>query len=120
MSKPLIYVASPYTKGRECWNTHFQCRVFHQLLSDQIVTPITPLWSHLQEIVFPQPYEDWLTYDFELIARCDGLVRLNADMPDLKYFQSESLGADREATHARSLGKPVFFSIEELYQWARV
>jgi hypothetical protein len=115
--KPLVYVASPYTRGHNGWNVHFQARTFKRLLDDKLVTPIAPLWSHLQELILPQPYEDWLSYDFELIERCDALMRLNAELPEVNYSISESLGADRELAHARSLGLPTFFSIEELYKW---
>lgn len=32
--KPIVYIASPYTGGDVAINTHFQCRVFDQLLED--------------------------------------------------------------------------------------
>ena len=34
MPKPVVYIASPYTKGDVAMNTHFQCKVFDRLLSD--------------------------------------------------------------------------------------
>ena len=117
MNKPMVYVASPYTKGDPCINTNFQMRVFDQMLSDGIVTPYVPLWSHFQHTAFPRPYQDWIQYDNAIIPRLDALVRLDAVAPG--YFERESSGADREVELARSLGLPVFFSIEELYEWAR-
>jgi hypothetical protein len=38
--------------------------------------PFLPQLSVLHEMVAPLPYEEWLAYDFEVIARCDALVRL--------------------------------------------
>lgn len=120
MSKPLVYVASPYTKGDPAINTYFQCKVFDLILTDQKVTPIVPLWSHLQAVVLPRPYDDWLNYDFELIARCDALLRLNAQVERpgiIEYEQTESKGADAECTLAAKLGLPVFNALTDLYEW---
>ena len=116
--KPLVYIASPYTKGDVAMNTHFQCRVFDQLLTDGRVTPIVPLWSHFQHTVIPTPYEDWVDYDNEIIARCDACVRLNASIPSMHYLQVESSGADAEVDLFLAAGKPVFYSVEALLQWA--
>jgi len=55
MKKLVIYIASPYTSGDVAMNTHFQCKVFDELLSDGRVIPIAPLWSHFQHTVFPRP-----------------------------------------------------------------
>jgi hypothetical protein len=32
MSRPTVFIASPYTKGDVAMNTHFQCKIFDQLL----------------------------------------------------------------------------------------
>lgn len=117
MSKPLVYIASPYTKGDPCINTRFQCAVFDRMMSDDVVFPVAPLWSHFQHTCFPRPYEDWIKYDLALIERCDALVRLTADLPQLGYEVSESSGADNEVEFAHSIGLPVFFSIAECYSW---
>jgi hypothetical protein len=120
MTKPLIYVASPYTKGDPAINTHFQCLIFDRLLTDQIVIPFVPLWSHFQHGVKPRPYEDWVKYDMAIIERCDGVLRLNAEIPELNYRQCESSGADAEVARCIELNKPVFFSIEECYAWVKL
>lgn len=116
--KPLVYVASPYTRGHQGWNARAQCDAFDKLLDSGVVVPFTPLWSHFQEIVSPRPYESWLAWDFEMIARCDAMLRLDAILPQVNYHECRSSGADREVEHMRKLGKPVFYSYEELYQWA--
>ena len=118
MKRPFVYIASPYTKGDPCINTNFQCRIFDQLLNGGIVWPYVPLWSHFQHTMFPRPYQDWIEYDRVIIPRCDGLLRLDATHGD-NYSVSESSGADSEVALAESLGIPVFYSIGELYEWAR-
>jgi hypothetical protein len=118
-SKPLVFVASPYTKGDPAVNVHYQCEVFDRLLSDGVVLPLVPLWTHFQHTVFPRPYLDWVAYDQEILKVCDCCLRLTATSERLGYMVSESTGADAEVSAFRSLGRPVFFSIEELYLWVR-
>ena len=117
--RPLVYVSSPYTKGDPAINVRFQCEIFDMLLSDKVVLPIVPLWSHFQHIVFPRPYEDWLKYDLAIIPRCDAVLRLNSAFVDenIHYYQSESSGADREIELALEKSIPVFYSVETLYDW---
>jgi len=47
----------------------------------------------------------------------DCCLRLDAELPELGYLQHESSGADAEVEAFRSLGRPVFFSVEALYEW---
>lgn len=117
MSKPVVFIASPYTKGDPAMNAHFQCRVFDQLLAEGKVLPVAPLWSHFQHMMFPRPYEDWIGYDQAMLPRYDACLRLDAVVDDLGYKVSESAGADNEVATFRRLGKPVFFDIESLYEW---
>ncbi len=117
MKKPIIYIASPYTNGDPAINVRFQCRIFNQLLSEGRVWPIAPLWTHFQHILFPRPYEDWLKYDKALLPLYDGCLRLNAEEPELNYVEERSSGADGEVEAFKLMGKPVFYSIESLYEW---
>lgn len=117
MPKPVVYIASPYTKGDVAMNTHFQCKTFDTLLTDGKVWPIAPLWSHFQHTVFPRPYADWIAYDQALLPLYDACLRLTAHLPQVGYTQKESSGADGEVETFMRLGKPVFYSVEELYQW---
>ena len=116
--KPIVYIASPYTKGDSAVNTHFQCRVFDELMNAGKVWPVVPLWSHFQHIIFPRHYQDWIDYDLALIERYDACLRMNAIHLPLGYEQKESSGADGEVAKFTELGKPVFYSINELYDWA--
>jgi hypothetical protein len=115
--KPIVYIASPYTKGDVAMNVHFQCLIFDQLLTDGRVLPIAPLWSQFQHLLFPRNYEDWIRYDLGLLRLYDCCLRLRADIPRLSYEQFESKGADGEVNQFIQMGKPVFTSIEDLYSW---
>lgn len=119
MSKPWVYIASPYTCGDQALNVRFQAHVFDELLDGGLVVPIAPLWSHFQHVLQPRPYHDWILYDAEIITRVDALLRLNAVCTRTGYFQSKSEGADREVAQARNLGIPVFFSIRDMHNWVR-
>lgn len=118
MHKPIIYIASPYTKGDPELNAHFQCRVFHELMNDGIVWPVAPLWAHFHHAIFPRHYQDWIDYDLALLTRYDGCLRLDAVLPDIGYEQKESSGADGEVKAFLEMGRPVFYDKESLYLWA--
>jgi hypothetical protein len=117
--KPLVYVASPYTKGDPAINTHFQCQIFDELMNEGMVYPYVPLWSHFQHTVFPRDYSDWVEYDLGILHRMDACLRLNATNERLKYEIVESSGADGEVAHCKAIGVPVFYNIPSLYDWAR-
>ena len=119
MEKPIVYIASPYTKGDVAMNTHFQCKVFDQLLTDGKVFPVAPLWSHFQHTVFPRPYKDWIAYDQAMLKLYDCCLRLSAELPEFNYKEDESSGADGEVKIFNEMDKPVFYSINELYKWVQ-
>jgi len=114
--KPLVYIASPYSHGDRVRNARFQCDVWERLRADGRVVPIAPLWSHTQQLVHPLSHEEWLTYDFDVIARCDALLRLDVEFPD-GYVCEVSSGADREVAFALNRGLPVLLSVAGLYRW---
>jgi hypothetical protein len=116
-SKPVVYVMSPYTKGDQAINTHFQMSVFNELLDDGIVTPIIPLTSHFLHIFHPRKYQDWINYDLELIDVCHAGLRLNAEHENMNYLIKESSGADGEEARFSVQGKPVFYNKADLYRW---
>lgn len=118
--RPIVYIASPYSKGDAAINTRFQCEIFDRLMNDGKVWPAVPLWSHFQHILFPRKYQDWIDYDLAMIERYDACLRLNAKYPPLDYYIHESSGADNEVKAFERMGKPVFYSVTELYQWADV
>ncbi len=118
--KPLVYIASPYTKGGLAINVRAQHEIFDVLLDDGRCLPYAPLAAtHYQNIVFPRPYIDWITYDLELLDHCHALLRLPAlyKSPHVDYHENRSNGADREVAKFKAQQKPVFFSIEDLMDW---
>lgn len=98
-----VYIASPYSKGDIAANVHLQMETANTLINLGFC-PFVPLLTHFQHLMFPQPYEIWLAQDTEWVKACDCLLRLGG----------ESNGADREVKYMISLGKPVFYSIDEL------
>jgi hypothetical protein len=53
--------------------------------------------------------KDWYGMDRVIVSRCDAVLRL----------PGESTGADLEVAQARSEGKPVFHTVDEVIAWAR-
>lgn len=94
--KPLVYVAGPIT-GDPFGCVRQSADAFGTLRALGCV-PFCPQWSVIAEMVQHYSYEEWMAYDFDVIARCDALVRLSGDSP----------GADREVVEARRLGIPSF------------
>lgn len=95
-AKPLIYVAGPIT-GDPHGCVRNAVATFEPLRAWGAV-PFFPQLSVLHEMIAPQDYETWMAYDFDVIRRCDALLRL----------PGESAGADREVEHADRLHLAVF------------
>lgn len=100
----VIYIASPYTKGDVAVNVRRQIDTVHELMNYSWALPFAPLYSHFQHMVHPRPYQDWIDIDLKWIHKCDCVLRLDGESP----------GADGEVELAKSLGLPVFSSVEML------
>lgn len=83
--------------------------MWHKLENSGWVCAYCPGWSVVQDVVHPRPWEEWLSHCFDFIPNCDAILRL----------EGESRGADKEVLFAESIGIPVFFSVDELEQWAQ-
>lgn len=116
MNEKLIYIASQYndkTSGDKLRNTHISLDAATELYekSNHKLVPYPPLWTHyLDERMDylkypPRSNEYWYAFDNAIIPKCDGLIKLTK--------QGESKGADAEEVLAKSLGIPVFYSIED-------
>lgn len=113
--KPLVYIAGPYTDPSPLWNTHSALTVANQLLDTRRVTPVVPHLTHYWDELHPHPYDDWLTYDRELLFVCNAVLRL----------PGPSAGADSELRYAKNLGLPIFGTnlmpideaLIELFDW---
>ena len=101
-----VYIASPYTHGDGAVNVRRQIDAVDVLMSNGFA-PFAPLYSHFQHLVHPRPYTDWIEIDLFWVSEMDCVLRLSG----------ESKGADMEVRHAMSLDIPVFYSLNELYQY---
>lgn len=100
---PLVYVASPYTKGSVSRNVRDGLGVADALM-DAGYAVIAPLANHLQDLMFPRSADDWLGQDLRLVECCDVVLRL----------PGESNGADIEVAHAQDCDIPVAYGIDDL------
>lgn len=98
MKKKLIYIASPYTIGDQFRNVQRQIEAANGIL-DAGHIPISPLLNAVYyNAQFERSWEFWMQIDFELLDRCDMLLRLDGP----------SKGADLEVAHAKERSIPVF------------
>jgi hypothetical protein len=95
--KPLIYIAAPYTHPDPVANTHDAVRTGLYLRDRYDIAVIIPHLSLIAHLVDPRPDMYWYAYDLDILANCDGLIRLDGD----------SQGADREVAYADEHGIPV-------------
>lgn len=102
-NKKLLYLAGPYSSEPE-FNTHKAIKVAGKL-SDMGYVVFVPHLSHYWDKIDKRNYEWWMSYDFEILSRCDLLVR----MP------GESSGADREVAFAIAHNIP-HFTLEEFLE----
>lgn len=108
MRKPMIYVAGPISTGGDILgNTRRGIQVGEQIRRGGFV-PFIPHLSVYQEILTGTvSWEEWLTYDEEIILRCDGVFRM----------EGASKGADREVEFAKRHGIPVFQTLGAMELW---
>lgn len=104
----MVYVAGPYTNPDPCANTHRAVRM-GQYLWERGYCPFVPHLSHFWHTMIPNPYQMWLDLDILWLEKCDVLLRLDG----------ESSGADKEEEHARKIGIPVVYTIDELEKIAK-
>lgn len=100
--KPLVYVAGPIS-GDPFGCVRQAIDAFDRLRAIGAV-PFLPQMTVLHAMVVDTPYEEWMAYDFDVIRKCDALLRL----------AGESSGADREIAFAGEIGLPVFWDSPDL------
>lgn len=108
MSRPLIYIAGPYTHPDPVENTHDTIKVADRLVDSGLVTPVVPHVSLLWHLITPRPAEFWYEYDYALLVKCDAVLRLSG----------KSSGADKEVELARELQIPIFLTEREVLRFA--
>lgn len=103
--KPLIYVAHPLTTPEPMQNTHDAMNHWELVMAAGAVA-ICPHWSLFHNVMHPHDWEFWLSYDEELIARCDAVFRPEPEKP--------SRGADREQAFALQHNIPLITDYHSL------
>ena len=105
--KGLVYIASQYTIGDHFINVQRQIECGNKLM-DLSFIPIAPLVnSAFYNMQKERTWAVWMDIDYVLISKCDYLLRLDG----------ESRGADLEVAFAKQHNIPVFYSIDELYEF---
>lgn len=97
----LVYVAGPYTHGDVGVNVRAAVLAGLQIQQAGHVA-FVPHYFHFAHLLVPHSYETWMTVDLRMLGRCDWFLRLPGYSP----------GADREQERARTLGLPLYFSVE--------
>jgi hypothetical protein len=100
---PLVYCAGPYS-GDVDGNVNRAIDTWNRLKATGIVTPFLPHLSHYIDKRHPGSYEHWMGYCFDMVDKCDALLRMPGMSP----------GSDREVARAREIGIPVFNAEENL------
>jgi len=103
-----VYVAGPITKGNTMHNVHTAIKVGDELMAHGFC-PFVPHATCFWDMVTPHSYEEWCKWDDEWLKVCQAVLRI----------PGESRGADAEIEMAKSLGIPVFYSLDNLITWAR-
>ena len=109
MTRPLVYLAGPYTNPDPVHNTHNTIKHATRLYESGLYVPVVPHLSLLWHLVEPRPIDFWYQYDLAILARCDAVYRL----------QGPSVGADAEVKAAIAAHIPVFYEPHEelLEEW---
>lgn len=93
-SRPMLYIAGPYTAVDPVINTRAAIIVGDIVYRETHWLPLVPHVSLLNHLVTPHAPDHWYEYDLHLLEHCQAIVRL----------PGESLGSDREEAHALSNG----------------
>lgn len=96
MSRPLLYVAGPFSADPVI-STRIALVTATAIYERTEFVPVVPHLTFFWHLVTPMPYESWLDIDLTVLERCHAITRLPGESP----------GADREVAHALKLGLPL-------------
>ena len=99
----LIYISGPYSIGDKVMNVNRAIEAGNQILEIGAI-PFIPHLCHFWDMLTPRPLEDWMEIDYEMLRRCDGMLRL----------EGKSFGAQCEEVYASARKIPIYHSIEEV------
>lgn len=96
MIRKLLYLSGPFSADP------VRCSRAAMLAATAIYrhtefSPVVPHLTLMWDLLTPMSYEDWMTIDFAILARCHAITRLPGESP----------GAEREVEFAAKLGIPL-------------
>jgi hypothetical protein len=92
-----VYISGPISKGDRSHNFHQAAQAQKRLMLAGY-SVMNPMLSMMHPDAQQIPWETWIASDLPWVASADTILRL----------PGESVGADRETDHARSIGIPVY------------
>jgi len=101
--KILVYVSAPYSQGDVALNIRRVIEMADKLLAAGYI-PLVPHLTALWDLISPKSRNIWMEIDKVYLSKCDAVLRLDGP----------SIGANLEIRYAGKLGKPVYYSLEEL------
>jgi hypothetical protein len=63
ISRPVVYVAGPYSQGDPAENVATAVHVATMLMDRGWAWPLVPHLTHLWHLIAPRPYRDWIDLD---------------------------------------------------------
>lgn len=104
--KPMIYIAGPLRTGEMPDVGIRNALAYAEELMHYGFTPVVPHLHWFWNLLHLKTEETWLAHDFQIIMRCDALLRI----------PGASGGADQEVDFAIEIGRPVFTDINKLIE----
>jgi len=106
----VVYISGPLTTDtiNEWWANTMDAREYCMSLWRWGVTPICP---HLNSLLMEgiATYEEFILGDLELVKRSDAVLMIGS--------WDNSKGAKQERDYALTIGKPVFTTMTDLFEW---
>jgi nucleoside 2-deoxyribosyltransferase len=98
-----VYIAGPLTTGDMMANIRLAVREAARVQAAGMA-PYVPHLSAFTDMIALEStgYEEWMALDFEMLSRCDCLLRIGLESP----------GAAREVMFAIEHGIPVFYGVD--------
>jgi hypothetical protein len=103
-----VYVAGPMTVGDTQKNIGNGIRVGEKIFKKGLV-PFIPHLSHFWGMWFDHTWDEWLSYDEEWLKCCDAMYVIPGDSP----------GREREEEFCKENNIPVFYDLDDLFDWCK-
>lgn len=98
-----IYVSGPYTQGNTETNV-IKAILIADALAEKGWAPFIPHLTYCWNALISHDYEFWMKQDLFWVGVTQALFRMEGFSP----------GAEREVALAKSLGKPVYYKLDDV------